>query len=345
MRPVFRLAVVPLLLGWCCASAAEPYRLRFHHMLPPAAPAHWSMIEPWVEKVERESGGRMVISIYPAMQLGGQSPMLLNQVRDGVVDIVWTLSGYTPGRFPSLEVFEMPGLNAHPAIMNLAIAEFVERRPEEFADYKIIAAFVHAGQALHSKVPVRSPEDFAGMKIRIPSRLSGWVVEAMGASPVGTPAAKIPELLSKGVVDAAFIPFEVVQALKVHELVDYHVVLDLPGSDRFHTQIFIMAMNWDSYQALPAELQDVIDRNSGANIATWLADIWMGNEQPGKELAAASGEVIRMNREDSRRLVETLESRVLERWIRSAARHGIDGRALLAEARALLAKYGSRHVD
>lgn len=335
-----RIACGLLGLALCAqATGAAEYQFRFHHMLPPAAPGHWSMIVPWAEKVEAESDGRIRISVYPAMQLGGQAPQLLNQVRDGVVDIVWTLTGYNPGRFPSLEVFELPVLTAHPAIMNRAIADFVADRPDEFRDYQVIAAFVHAGLALHSKVPVRTTADLEGMKIRIPSRLSGWVVESMGATPVGTPVSKIPELLSKGVVDGALIPYEVVGSLKVNELVDYHIGLDLPESDRFQTQVFMIAMNRDSYESLPPDLRDIIDRNSGHGIAGWLATIWMNNEVPGIELAAASGELIRLPHDEALALRRRLDADVTERWIATMQAQGMDGRAILAEAHGLLEQY------
>ena len=59
-----------------------------------------------------ESNGEIKVEMYPSMQLGGAPPQLVDQVRDGVVDIVWTVAGYTPGRFPRLEVFELPFMPA-----------------------------------------------------------------------------------------------------------------------------------------------------------------------------------------------------------------------------------------
>jgi TRAP-type C4-dicarboxylate transport system substrate-binding protein len=344
MVPLTRRTIGALLL--CCLSptalAGAQFHLKLHHALPPAAPAHWSMLVPWSEKVEAASNHRIGITVYPSMHLGGQAPQLMNQVRDGVVDIVWALSGYTPGRFPSLEVFEMPGLTAHPAVMNRALAEFITLHPDEFADYKIVAAFVHAGQALHSKIPIRNANDFAGLKIRIPSRSAGWIVEALGATPIGTQASKIPEMLSKGIVDAAFIPYEVVGSLKVNELVDYHIGLTLPETDRFHTQVFLIAMNRRTYHSLPPDLQRVIDDHSGANIADWLSRIWMDNETPGIALARESGEIIRLSAEQSTALREKMETEVTGRWLQSMADRGLAGPALLAEARALIAKYSAR---
>lgn len=333
LLPILVLVILP---ATAPAGGEATVHLKLHHTLPPVAPAHRAMLLPWARKVERESRGRLSITVYPAGQLGGQAPQLIDQVRDGVVDIVWALTGATPGRFPRIEVFEMPFLNTHPVAMNLALLDFLARHPEEFAEYKLIAAFVHAGQALHSRRPVRRADDLVGMKIRIPSRVSGWMVTAMGGVPLGAPVSRTPELLSKGVVDAALLPFEVVQAVKVDELVDYHVTLDDPRSDRFNTQVFVIAMNRARYESLPAELQAVIDANAGEATARWLGELWLANEEPGLELAAASGELSRLPRAEVAILRQRVEPVVHERWFALVARKGLDGPALLAEARALI---------
>jgi len=101
-----------VVMGLVLPAAAQEVTLRVQHFLPPPSTTHKDFIEPWTRKVEAESGGRIKIEIYPSMQLGGKPPALYDQVRDGVVDIVWTLPGYTAGRFPIIEVFELPFLAA-----------------------------------------------------------------------------------------------------------------------------------------------------------------------------------------------------------------------------------------
>src|SRR5262245_17064815 len=96
----------PTLLRMRSARAAE-ITLRLHHFLPPKANAHAKLLDPWAKKVGELSGGKVEIQIFPAMQLGGKPPELYDQAKDGVVDIVWTLPGYTPGRFPRTEGFEL----------------------------------------------------------------------------------------------------------------------------------------------------------------------------------------------------------------------------------------------
>ena len=74
--------------------------LKLHHFLAPTSNAQVRFLTPWARKVEKDSGGRIRIDLYPNMHLGGTAPQLYDQVRDGVADIVWTLPGLTPARFP-----------------------------------------------------------------------------------------------------------------------------------------------------------------------------------------------------------------------------------------------------
>ena len=81
------------------ALAQQTVTLKFHTFMAPLSNVWLLMHKPWMEKVEKESGGRIKFEGYPAMQLGGTPAQLYDQARDGVVDIVWTLPGTTAGRF------------------------------------------------------------------------------------------------------------------------------------------------------------------------------------------------------------------------------------------------------
>src|SRR3546814_5023800 len=95
---------------------------------------------------------RIKIEIYTSMQLGGKPPALYDQVRDGVVDIVWTLPGYTAGRFPITEVFELPFMAASAEATSQAIHEFyLQHAKEEFGDVHPLMVHVHAPGSLHMR--------------------------------------------------------------------------------------------------------------------------------------------------------------------------------------------------
>ena len=88
--------------------------------------------------VEADSDGRIKIDRFPSMQLGGTPPQLIDQAIDGVADIIWTVAGYTPGRFPQLEVFELPFMSPDAEATSRAYWELAEARmmDTDFAEFK-----------------------------------------------------------------------------------------------------------------------------------------------------------------------------------------------------------------
>jgi len=161
----------------------------------------------------------------------------------------------------------------------------------------------------------------------------------MGSTPIGAPVPKIPKRRSKKIVDAMLIPYEVTMPLKTYEMVDFHTTLGNPKVKRVNTSTFMIAMNKAKYDSLPADLQKVIDNNSGENIARWLAEIWDAAEKPGIGKAQESGELIVMSAAETAKLRAMTEKPVTDRWIAEMDKKGADGNALVAEARALLAKH------
>jgi TRAP-type C4-dicarboxylate transport system substrate-binding protein len=125
--------------------------------------------------------------------------------------------------------------------------------------------------------------------------------------------------------------------LKVHELTRFHTVG--PNDERFGTSVFLLAMNKARYESLPDDLRQVIDANSGQNIAAEVGTIWMKAEEPGKEAALARGnEIIELTEEQMAPFREAADP-VAERWVKEVSGLGIDGAGLLEAARTAVAKY------
>jgi TRAP-type transport system periplasmic protein len=321
-------------------AAAQETTLRLHHFLPAVSNVHRFFLQPWVQKVQTESGGRLRIQIFPAMQLGGAPPQLYDQARDGVADIIWTLPGNTPGRFPRIEVFELPFVSHKRAIVNCkAVQEFADKHlREEFREIHPICVWAHGEGLIHSRRPVRSMEDLQGMKLRFPSRLNGEALRALGAAPVGMPVPQVPEALAQGVIDGAVVPWEVVPALRLQEMVRHHT--EVPGSPTLYTAAFILAMNPAKYAALPPELKRVLDANSGQAAAVMAAVPWDERGPVVEEMARKRGnEIVVISEEEKRRWTRATQP-VVESWVASMKERGIDGGALLEDARALVAKHG-----
>lgn len=329
------------LLAWSLAlapsAAVAEERLVVHHFLGPTAPQHAQFVLPWARRVEADSGGEIRVDIFPSMALGGKPPDLYRQLRDGAVDIVWTVIGYTPGVFPRTEVFELPSVHRGSArATNLAIqVAYDDMLAEDFADIHPILVHAHTGNALHvSGDEIAGVEDLAGAKLRTPSRTGAWMIEAWGAEPVGMPLPALPQALSKGTVEGALIPFEVVIPTRVHELTDY----SLEGSNRFGTSVFLFAMNKDRYGSLPPRLRDVIDANSGAALAAAAGDVSDAVEEPGKRAQLESGGRLLEITAAAQAEFDARARQVEARWIRAADEAGLPGEEMVRKAKAAVAQ-------
>lgn len=328
-----------LAAGLALPALAADVTLKIHHFLPPQAPVPKNFIAPWAEKVEKESGGRIKVEIYPAMQLGGKPPALYDQARDGVVDIVWTLAGYTPGRFPKAEVFELPFLPASAEATSQAAWDYYEANlQDEFKDTKIIAVHTHGPGLLHVKGDgVRKLEDMNGLKMRGPTRMVNELLKSLGATPVGMPVPAVPEALSKGVIDGTVIPWEVTAPLKIAELVKTHT--GFSGDRGLYTSFFVYTMNKAKYDSLPADLKKVIDANSGRATAQWVGKVMDAGDGPGLGIAQKAGnQIIALDAAETARWQEASKG-VIAEWIKEMGGKGIDGAGLYQQAKMLIDKY------
>jgi TRAP-type C4-dicarboxylate transport system substrate-binding protein len=321
------------------AFAQAQVTLKLHHFLPPVSNGHAKMLVPWAKWVEQDSGGKIKIDIFPSMQLGGTPPQLYDQARDGVVDIVWTLPGSTAGRFPSTEVFELPFVAARRGIVNArASQEYGDANlAKETSDIKLLSYWSHDHGLIHANKAVRTMDDLKGLKLRSPTRLAGEALKALGAVGVPMPIPQVPESLAQGVIDGAVVPWEVVPAIKLHELVKHHT--EIPGSPTLYTAGFFLAMNKAKYESLPADLKQAIDKNSGMKFAELAGNMWDDAGKAVSEQVKAKGnEIITITEDEKAKWIKATEP-VIDNWIRQVKDKGLDGAKLLEQARALVAKY------
>ncbi|PLX45385.1 MAG: C4-dicarboxylate ABC transporter substrate-binding protein [Hyphomicrobiales bacterium] len=314
--------------------------LRVHHFLGPKSATHARMIVPWARRIEQRMGGKVRFEIYPSMTLGGKPPQLINQARDGIVDIVWTLAGYTAGRFVRTEVFELPTVHeGDPVATNLAIAELYDSQlAREYKGLHKLLIHVHQGQAFHMRTPpINKLEDLKGLKLRTPNRTGGWMIEALGAAPVGMPVPAVPLALSRGVVDGALLPFEVTLPLRIHEMVKSH--MEFPGGVRFGTAVFLFMMNKARYEGLPADLRAAIDAESGEDFAREMGKLWLAEEDRGRKAAIEYGNPVTvLSPEETARFREAMTP-VLTRWLKET---GTQGLSLIKQARAAIARHSGQ---
>jgi TRAP-type C4-dicarboxylate transport system substrate-binding protein len=180
-------------------------------------------------------------------------------------------------------------------------------------------------------------EDMKGLKLRSPTRLAGDALKALGANGIPMPIPQLPESLAQRVLDGCVIPWEVVPAVKVHELLRFHT--DIPGSPTLYTATFIIAMNKAKYESLAADLKAVIDKNSGHYAATLAGQMWDDQAKVVEDMVRKRGNTISAITEDEKaRWVKATEP-VIDAWVKQARDRGLDGGRLLETARGLVAKY------
>ncbi|MDD9908619.1 MAG: TRAP transporter substrate-binding protein [Ahrensia sp.] len=314
-------------------ALAQEVTLKLHQFLPAQANVPKLVLDVWADKVEAASDGRIKIDRFPSMQLGGKPPELMDQAIDGVADVVWTVVGYTPGRFPTTEVFELPFMVDDARAASCAYWKMFDEHMKdgEFKDVKILGTWVHGPGMFHTADPVETPADLEGMKIRGGSRLVNKLLEITGATPVGMPVPAVPEGLSKGVIDGTTIPWEVTAALKVPELVENHT--EFVGN-ALYTLTFVLAMNKVKYDSLPDDLKAVVDANSGLEFSIFAGGTQADADGPARQLAVDNGNNI-ITVSDTAAWQEAVQP-IYAEWVSDLKGKGIDGQARIDQARALM---------
>ncbi|WP_052736359.1 TRAP transporter substrate-binding protein [Aquincola tertiaricarbonis] len=321
-------------------AQAQEVTLKVHHFWPPAAMPPTKILQPFCDQIAADSNNRLKCQVFPAMQLGGTPAQLIDQVRDGVVDIAFTLPGYTAGRFPIMEVFELPFMNNSASAGARASWDFYQKyATKEFPGVKPLMFSVHDEGYLHTRdKQIKSLADLKGLKLRAPTRQTNKLLASLGATPVGMPLPAVADAVSKGTIDGFALPWEVIPSVKLHEMVKYHTETD-PSRPALYSAGFILAMNQAKYDGLPADLKAIIDKRSGAVLSAFAGKVWDESQAVGRKPAVDRGNTF-----------YTLPPAEVDQWIKASAplyeewvadmnKRGLPGAQMLQDARDLLVKY------
>ena len=326
------LAGGALLVQAPLAQAAD-VTLRVHHFMSAKATLHGKMLVPLAEALAEKSGGRIKLELFDSMSLGGRPGDLYDQAVDGAVDVVLTLPGYTAGRFNRTEVFELPFMMEDPVATSKGLWDFVsaDLQNGEYGETKILAAWVHGPGVIHSKEPIAKLEDLQGRELRGPTRVVTDMLGILGATPAGMPLPQIPENISKGVISGALLPWEIVPALRLQEMVHYHTEL---GPRALYTATFILAMNRDAYDAMPADLRAILDAETGKELSALAGRVQAAADSAGRGKAKGNT-IITLDAAEVDRWIAASQP-VYERWTARAKERGFDGAATIERARRLI---------
>ena len=339
MLPILAGAVaMTAAIGVDSVSAAD-FKVKLHHQTPPKAPVNLFLLTPLKKALEKDSGGRISAQVYHSMSLGGKPPQVFNQIKDGITEIGWTLPGYSGGRFPLTAVFDLPFMVSTAEATTQAYQEFAEKHlKNEYKDVHPLLIHTPARFNIHMvKSPINSIADFKGRKVRATNRGMGELLKSVGATPVFMPVPKVPQALSKGVVEGCVLPWEIVIPFKIQQIAPIHTLV--AGDRGLIAATFFLGMNKKFYDGLPGDLKKVVDKNTGMNIAAKVGKAYDDIEAKFMSIAAKRGNKINtMSAADVAKIKANAE-KIHQAWVADVTKKGHNGKALLAEAKALISKY------
>lgn len=335
MRKTCRFVALAALWGAAALAQAQT-TLAVSQWLPASHPVA-EVMQQWAQKAEQATQGRVKLSTLP--QPVTNPPGHYNAVRDGLADVAMTVIGYTPGRFPLSEIADMPLMADSAETNSVAFQRLTARQPAmmaEYKDVKVLALFTHGpGVVFNTRREVATLSELQQLKFRVGGGVVNEVGKLLGANTTLKPATESYELLSSGVMDGVWLPFESIATYKLDKLVKHATVF--PGG--LYSSGFIVMMNKKRWEALSKQDQAALEKISGEAYARELGRAFDRRDREGKALAQASG--IKLS-PASPALIKEVQDRIApleKRWADAARSRGIaDPEGLLkayrAEARA-----------
>jgi TRAP-type C4-dicarboxylate transport system substrate-binding protein len=316
-------------------AAAKTIELRFATSFSPKHTMQVRVFEPWGEKINRLTKGKVVVTFFPGGALG-KAPDHYALAEKGIADIVYILHDYTPGRFPMTSVFELPFMTPSATRTSRAMWRTYEKFPEfrkEYKKVKVLALFCHPGGDFHTvKKPIASMADFEGMKIRTANPFVTKALKSFGATPVTIPITETYTALERGVVDGTVVPWEGLGIFKLDDLTKYATSAD------FYTMTMAVLMNKRKWDSLPDDVKNIMAENSGLPMSLACGKAYDDTDAPFKKRALSKGiQVIELPPAEKKKL-EDLTIPLRNEWIKDMESRGLPGRAVLDAALQFLEK-------
>jgi TRAP-type transport system periplasmic protein len=244
------------------AQAAD-FELRQFHNQPTDSPLHKRLVEMWAA-VKEETGGRVQVQTFADNnQIAGGDPAALNMVVSGELDF-FTLNGGSIGNLvPASNVQGILFAFRTPAqvfdALDGDLGDYLREEIKTKGLYAVPRGCFDNGfhQITCATKPIRSVDDLQGLKIRTPDApiyVEAW--KAMGAAPVIANLNKLYETLKNGTAEAQTNPLATAEFLKLYEVQKY-VSMTNHGWSGFN-----LLANLKLWQRLPADAQQVIERNA-----------------------------------------------------------------------------------
>jgi TRAP-type C4-dicarboxylate transport system substrate-binding protein len=236
------------------ANIASADTLKFANFMAPTHPYVESTFAPFAKDVEDLTKGDVKVQLYNGGELGAGPAEQYDRAVHGVAEFSISLPGYTASTFPLTLIAELPGVIDEKTGTE-TIWKNIDQFEPEYKRVKLVALWSSAENIFYSATkPIRTLEDLKGMKIRVPSRNSGTLVEAWGASAVSMPVNDVYNALQTGVIDAAMIDGTATKAFRLGEVANYVTY----GMKTTNSPFFIV-MNREAWDGLSDDNKKAVE--------------------------------------------------------------------------------------
>ncbi|MDI6755263.1 MAG: TRAP transporter substrate-binding protein [Thermodesulfobacteriota bacterium] len=319
-------------------ALAAPIEIRVANFQPPLHKSN-EMLKNWMSTVETETGGKVKFTLYPGATLAKAKDTYDATVR-GIADMCHTFAGYSLGRFLLSEVVILPALGMKNSEHGARVlGDLYEKFPEVRAEYKdvhLLWICPSVQRQWHGTKPIRRVEDIKGLKVRAPG-FEGVIVKALGGVPVDIAGPDVYLAMQRGTIDGTFHPWETAISYRWYEVAKYHTTMNF-----YLAGVFIVAMNLDTYNKLPKDVQKVIDKHSGkyGAIEVNAKGMWDKYDKVSfEEVKAKPGrEFFELSKEDLAKATELCRP-VWDKWVADNEAKGLPGKKILDECLRLVEKY------
>jgi TRAP-type C4-dicarboxylate transport system substrate-binding protein len=289
-------AAATVAMPWVSREAFGQEELKLASFVPPTHSIWSGVLMPWAKRVEEQSKGKLKITGYPSMQLGGKPPELYRQMVQGIADIIFTVPGYTSADFPMLGLTELPGTasNAHDGTNKLWDRLKQGYFEKEFADAKVLMLWNsdNAGLMTRDKL-IKRHEDVKGMRVRAPSEAQSKQIDFMGGIGVSMPVTQIYQGLERGTIDATQIPMSAMIDFKLIE-----VVKSLTINTPLGRSPFLVSLQRKRYEKLPDDLRKIIDDTTGIKLSHEGSSDYDAQNKKAIELAKKERQVYELSKKE-----------------------------------------------
>jgi TRAP-type C4-dicarboxylate transport system substrate-binding protein len=256
--------------------------------------------------LERHSGGRIKVEIYPASQLGSIERQT-QAVQFGAIQCQIVAPEFLAGVDERFEVLAAPGLvtsmadgqrvAADPAVVKLMLGLGADKGLHG------AALFMNSQSAVIARTPIRRLADFKGKKIRIfASQFQIVAMQRLGATPKPMTLAAVLPALQDNALDGAVSSTAVFSTMHYQQAAKYVTETGQPA-------IFgIVEISKKWYDALPADLRQIIDRDAAAEALAIDPQTVAINERARNSWLEAGGELISLPGDEQSSMLQTLAS-------------------------------------